>query len=259
MKLSVVIPAYNEESAIRAGKLAQVKAWLRQQPFTSELIVVNDQSQDATAQLAEAYADKVLTIPHAGKAAAVIAGIRAAQGELVLFSDMDQATPISETPKLLEKLSQGAHVAAGSRGLVRRGAPPGRYLLSWGQAILKYILLGLTITDTQCGFKAFSREAACDIIDHLVVYAPHRLGTVHGPSVTSGFDVEFLFVAQRMGYCVSEVPVEWNYQHTRRVNLFRDARRGLGDLFSIILARLARRYPRRKKCLRPPPAISHQS
>ena len=216
MKLSIVIPAYNEESAIRAGKLAQVHDWLQAQPFASELIVVDDQSQDNTAQLAEAHADRVVRIPHAGKAAAVIAGIRAAQGHLVLFSDMDQATPITEAAKLIKELDDGAHIAAGSRGLVRRGAPAGRYLLSWGQAVAKYVLLGLTITDTQCGFKAFTRQAAFDIINHLVVYAPHRLGTVNGPSVTSGFDVEFLFVAQRLGYCVREVPVEWSYQRTRR-------------------------------------------
>jgi dolichyl-phosphate beta-glucosyltransferase len=248
MKLSIVIPAYNEESAIKSGKLAQVRSWLHTQDFATELIVVDDQSQDSTAELAKGFANQVVRIHHAGKAAAVIAGIRAAQGDIVLFSDMDQATPISETPKLLKAIAAGADVAAGSRGMVRRGAPPGRYLLSWGQAILKFLALGLTITDTQCGFKAFSRVAALDIINHLVVYAPERLGTVNGPSVTSGFDVEFLFVAQQLGYCVHEVPVEWSYQLTRRVNLLRDARRGLNDLLMIIFARLIRRYPRRKHC-----------
>jgi dolichyl-phosphate beta-glucosyltransferase len=248
MKLSIVIPAYNEASAIQAGKLSQVVQWLHDQPFQSELIVVDDQSQDDTAALAEPIADRVIRIPHAGKAAAVIAGIRAAVGDLVLFSDMDLATPITEAAQLIQAIEDGGDIAAGSRGLVRRGAPPGRYLLSWGQAVLKFLALGITITDTQCGFKAFTRQAALDVIDHLYVYAPNRLGTVHGPSVTSGFDVEFLFVAQRLGYCIREVPVEWNYQRTRRVNLVRDARRGINDLLMIISARLFRRYPRRKKC-----------
>ncbi len=245
MKLSIVIPAYNEEAAIQAGKLAQVGRWLREQPFSSELIVVDDQSQDDTAAMAEAFSDRVIRIAHAGKAAAVIAGIRAARGDLVLFSDMDQATPVHQASKLLGALDCGADVAVGSRGLVRRGAPPGRYLLSWGQAALKFLALGLTITDTQCGFKAFTRRSALDIIEHLVVYAPERLGTVNGPSVTSGFDVEFLFVAQHMGYRVQEIPVEWSYQLTRRVNLLRDARRGMSDLMMIVAARLARRYPSR--------------
>lgn len=242
--LSIVIPAYNEENAIRAGKLAQVSDWLKHQPFESELIVVNDDSQDRTAELAMASAAQVLTIPHAGKAAAVIAGIRAARGTYVLFSDMDQATPIEEAPRLLEALERGCDVAAGSRGVVRKGAPFGRYLLSWGQVVLKSVLLGLRITDTQCGFKAFRRDAALEIIDRLVVYAPRRLGTLQGPSVTSGFDVEFLLVAQSMGYRIAEVPVRWTYQRTRRVNLVRDARRGLSDLLGIVAARLMRKYPR---------------
>jgi dolichyl-phosphate beta-glucosyltransferase len=240
--LSIIIPAYNEENAIRGGKLAQVRAWLQQQPYASELIVVDDQSRDQTAVLAQPFASRVLCIHHAGKAAAVITGIRAAQGEVVLFSDMDQATPITETPQLLSALTAGSDIAAGSRGVLRQGAPPGRYLLSWGQIVLKSALLGLRLTDTQCGFKAFRRTVALDVIDHLVVYAPQNLGTLEGPSVTSGFDVEFLFVAQRRGYRIREVPVQWNYQQTRRVNLMRDSRRGLSDLFKIVFARLAKKY-----------------
>jgi dolichyl-phosphate beta-glucosyltransferase len=251
--LSVVIPAYNEEAAIQAGKIDQVIDWLETQPFNTELIVVDDQSQDNTAVLAQAAVlhgektvGKVVQIHHAGKAAAVIAGIHAAAGEWVLFTDMDQATPITEAPRLLKTIHNGCHIAAGSRGIVRPGAPLGRYLLSWGQVILKTVLLGLRITDTQCGFKAFTRQSALEIIDHLVVYDPTRLGTLDGPSVTSGFDVEFLYLGQRLGYRICEVPVKWHYQQTRRVNLLRDARRGFLDLFKIVLARLRRKYPRRK-------------
>lgn len=245
--LSIVIPAYNEESAIRAGKLTRVADWLHGQPYESELIVVDDELRDATAALAEESATQVVRIRHAGKAAAVIAGIRAAQGTWVLFSDMDQATPITEAPRLLRALEDGADVAAGSRGVVRTGAPPGRYVLSWGQVLLKSVLLGLRMTDTQCGFKAFSRDCALEVINHLVVYSPDRLGTLEGPSVTSGFDVEFLFVAQRLGYCIREVPVQWTYQQSRRVNLVLDARRGLRDLLLIVGARITRKYPRRRR------------
>ena len=244
--LSIVIPAYNEETAIRAGKLAQVQDWIAAQPFPCELIVVDDQSQDETAALARAVTPRTFTIPHAGKAAAVIAGIRAATGEWVLFTDMDQATPIGEAAHLLAALTAGSDVAAGSRGIVRAGAPPGRYLLSLGQVAFKFLLLGLPIVDTQCGFKAFTRRASLEIIDHLVVYNPAVLGTLTGPSVTSGFDVEFLFLARRLGYRVQAVPVRWSYQQSRRVNLVRDARRGMLDLLRIFGARLTRRYPRRK-------------
>lgn len=242
--LSIVIPAYNEEAAIRAGKLASVTAWMAEQPFLTELIVVDDQSLDQTAALAEAFATRVVRIQHAGKAAAVIAGIRAASNEWVLFTDMDQATPISEANKLLSALQAGADVAAGSRGLVRHGAPLGRYLLSYGQVTLKTLLLGLNIKDSQCGFKAFTRRAALDVIERLVVYNPAVLGTVQGPSVTSGFDVEFLLVAQRRGYHVVEVAVQWNYQQTRRIRFFRDALRGLRDLQRITTARFSGKYPR---------------
>lgn len=242
-QLSIIIPAYNEADAIQAGKLGRVREWLDQQPFDSELLVVDDGSQDATSTLAAETA-RVITIPHAGKAAAIVAGIHAAAGDVVLFTDMDQATPLSEAPKLLACLDQGAQVCVGSRGLVRKGAPPGRYLLSWGQFFLRNVLLGLRITDTQCGFKAFTRTAALAVLDALVVYRPANLGTIHVPSVSSGFDVEFLYVAQRLGYRISEEPVIWNYQETRRVHVVRDAWRGVQDLVAISAAALARKYPR---------------
>ncbi len=249
--LSVILPAYNEASAIQAGKLAVVADWLAQQPYAAELLVVDDGSSDETARLArcarlaEAVMARVISIEHAGKAAAIVAGVQQARGQVVLLSDMDQATPISEAPKLLEAL-QGAEVAIGSRGLRRAGAPPGRYLLSWGQVALRQALLGIRILDTQCGFKAFRREAGLSVLEHLRIYAPARLGAIRGPSVTSGFDVEFLFVAHRLGYQIREVPVAWSYQATRRVNLTRDAWRGLRDLIRILRAAWQGQYPPRR-------------
>jgi dolichyl-phosphate beta-glucosyltransferase len=263
MYLSVILPAYNEASAIQAGKLAVVADWLAQQPYAAEMLIVDDGSSDETARLArplalrsaecarleEAVTARVISIEHAGKAAAIVAGLQQARGDVVLLSDMDQATPISEAPKLLEAL-QGqtalGGVAIGSRGLRRAGAPPGRYLLSWGQVVLRQLLLGIRISDTQCGFKAFKREAGLRILDHLRVYAPARLGAIRGPSVTSGFDVEFLFVAHRLGYQILEVPVAWSYQSTRRVNLTRDAWRGLRDLVRIVDAARQGQYPPRE-------------
>ena len=246
--LSVVLPAYNEASAILAGKLAQVAEWLAEQPYESEMLVVDDGSTDETAHLArsarldESVVARVMSIEHAGKAAAIVAGLRQARGEVVLLSDVDQATPIVEAPKLLDALGE-AEVAIGSRGLRRAGAPPGRYLLSWGQVALRQALLGIHITDTQCGFKAFQREAALKVLEQLRVYDPARQGTVRGPSVTSGFDVEFLFVAHRLGYRIREVPVAWSYQASRRVNLTRDALRGLRDLLRIARAARQGQYP----------------
>jgi dolichyl-phosphate beta-glucosyltransferase len=245
-KLSIIIPAYNEAPAIRNGKLSQVHDWLAAQPFPGELIIVNDGSLDETAQLAEAICEGVLTIPHGGKAAAIVAGIRAAKGDIILFTDMDQATPITEAPRLIEQLQSAPGVAIGSRGMARQGAPLGRYLLSWSQVAARGILIGLRLTDTQCGFKAFSNVVAQQVIDHLQIYHPARPKVVHGPSVTSGFDVEFLFVAQRLGYPIYEIPVTWNYQETRRVRLVRDAWRGITDLLRIASADLQKKYPRKR-------------
>jgi len=263
-QLSIVIPAYNEERALRSGKLQRVVTWIALQSNRVELIVVDDGSRDATAELADGYPARVIRIPHAGKAAAIMTGIRAARGEVILFTDMDQATPITEAAKLLDALQANVgrrgtdgggagsarggldrvriDIAIGSRGLARRGAPVGRYILSWGQVALRWIVLGLAITDTQCGFKAMHRKAALDILNHLRVYRPQGSGKLQGPSVTSGFDVEFLFVAKLLKYCVQEVPVEWNYQDTRRVRLVKDAWRGVKDLLRIAFARLRGSY-----------------
>lgn len=239
-RLSLILPAYNEADALRAGRLDAVLAWKAKQPFPVEVLVVDDGSQDDTAALADAQLlapDGVVRIEHAGKAAAVMAGIEAARAPVVLFTDMDQATPINHATALLETIESGADVALGSRGLRRPGAPLGRLLMSWGQVGLRMILLGLFHVDTQCGFKAFRRDAVLDVIRHLQLYHPARQNALEGPSVTSGFDVEVLFVARRLGYRLRSVPVNWHYEDTRRVDLRRDALRGVTDLLAITSTR----------------------
>jgi dolichyl-phosphate beta-glucosyltransferase len=245
--LSIVIPAYNEADAIRSGKLERIVAWLKEGEFSSEIIVVDDGSQDETARLAEGHADLVIRNPHGGKGASIVTGIQRAEGKMILFTDMDQATPITEASLLLHALARSADIAIGSRGLARRGAPIRRYLLSWGQMALRNALLDLAIVDTQCGFKAMRRTAALDVIDHLYLYHPRRTGTLQGPSVTSGFDVEFLLVAGRLGYRIQEIPVTWDYQNTRRVSATKDAWLGIVDLGSIWLRGIQGRYPVRAR------------
>ncbi len=244
---SIVIPAYNEADAIRAGKLEQVIGWIATWGESTELIVVDDGSQDGTPQLAQNSQVRTITIPHAGKAYAVMTGIQSAHGDVVLFTDMDQATPISEAPKLLKLAGQSADVVIGSRGLSRPNAPVGRYIMSWSQMALRRLMLGLAIQDTQCGFKAFTHSAALDILDHLQVYHPAHPHALQGPSVTSGFDTEFLFVARRLGYRICEIPVRWNYQQTRRVRIVRDAWQGSLDLLAILNSRIRGKYPRQER------------
>jgi len=238
-RLSVVIPAYNESENIRLGALDKVVAYLTTRDYSYELLVVDDGSADDTVTLAEAYAAahpgvRVLRQPHRGKAHTVVNGVLAATGEIVLFTDMDQATPIGEVERLLPWFDQGYDLVIGSRGTVRRNAPFSRRLMSHGQVVLRRLILDIgPITDTQCGFKAFRRAPIRRVIDHLAVYDPRHEQPIEGAAVTAGFDVELLFVAQRLGYRIREVPVAWDYQLTRRVNLLKDSLRGVRDLLRI--------------------------
>ena len=246
--LSVVIPAYNEAENLERGALDQVLRYLTRQPYAAEILVVDDGSEDDTARRAEDYAEshalvRVLRNPHRGKAHTVVTGLLAASGEIVLFTDMDQATPISEVERLLPAFDEGYDLVIGSRGLARRNAPLSRRLMSRGQVLLRDLILDLgPITDTQCGFKAFRREPIRQVLARLAVYDPRREQPIEGAAVTAGFDVELLFVARRLGYRVEEVPVEWDYQRTRRVSLLRDSLHGIRDLLRIRAADLAGRY-----------------
>jgi len=231
--ISIIIPAYNEQENIQAGRLSEVAGWLKTCPAAAELIVVDDGSTDATVTLAGSIAGRVISIPHSGKAAALLTGMMAAAHDHILFLDMDQATPITEADKILKVLEKSADIVVGSRGLLRRHAPLSRYVLSVGHVFFRHLLLGLSFLDTQCGFKACSRKAAREIMGHLIIYNPATIAPVKGSRVNSGFDTEFLLVGFRRGCRIAEVPVQWNYQRTRRTNLFSEAWYGLHDLFAI--------------------------
>ncbi len=234
-KLSIIIPAFNEEASIKKGNLSQVSRWLQENCPDSELIVVDDGSEDDTLELASKETDRVLYRPHSGKAAAVMAGIKAARGDIVLFTDMDLDTPIEEAAKLLHAIEQGGDIAIGSRGLKRKNAPMHRRILSSGHVLIRKLLFNLEFTDTQCGFKAFKRESALRVLDEMRVYHADSLRPGAGYRVNSGFDLEFLYVARRIGYVIDEIPVEWKYSRGGRVRFFTETFRGLYDIFRIII------------------------
>jgi glycosyltransferase involved in cell wall biosynthesis len=235
--LTVVIPAYNEATNIRLGALEKVSKYLGKQKFSWEGIIVDDGSKDQTPVLLDAFVKsntgfRVIHNPHKGKAGTVISGVMAAKGEIVLFSDLDQATPLGEMEKLLPWFTKGFDVVIGSRNSRREGAPFSRIIMARGFMFLRGLLLGLRgITDTQCGFKAFRAEVAKTIFSKLRLYGSTH--EIHGPMVTAGFDIEVLFLAKKMGYQIKEVPVEWHYVETRRVNPIFDSFQGLFDILRI--------------------------
>jgi len=244
--LSVVIPAYNEETNIRLGSLDKVLRYLEHQDYSWEVVVVNDGSTDETKKLLEEFVAankgvRVIDNPHQGKAATVIAGIRAAKGTISVFSDLDQATPITQVEKLIPWVEKGYDVVIGSRSGRRQGAPFTRLVMARGFMILRGLILGLHgIQDTQCGFKMFRTEVALDIFSRLKLYGGGTGAT--GSMVTAGFDIEVLYVAKQRGYRIKEVPVEWHYVETRRVNPIRDSWQGFLDIVKIRLNALTGAY-----------------
>lgn len=235
--LSVVIPAYNEETNIRLGALEKVSRYLKNQSYTWEATIVDDGSTDATGMLLDDFAKEnlgfsVMHNSHQGKAATVISGMMAAHGRIVLFTDLDQATPITQLTKILPWFEKGYDVVIGSRNGRRQGAPFTRRIMARGFMMLRGMTLGLRgIVDTQCGFKAFRAPVAHSIFQRLKLYGDGH--AVSGSMVTAGFDIEVLFLAIKLGYKIKEVPVEWHYVETRRVNPLIDSIQGLTDILKI--------------------------
>lgn len=235
--LTIVIPAYNEEKNIRLGALDKVARYLEHKTLDWEVIVVDDGSTDMTKRLLADFVKEnkgfyVHFNPHQGKAATVITGMLEAKGDIVLFTDLDQATPLNQLEKILPYFDKGYDVVIGSRNKERQGAPLLRKVMAQGFMFLRSMVLGLSaIVDTQCGFKAFRREVAQDVFKQLKRYGDNH--EVSGSMVTAGFDIEVLFVAKRKGYSIKEVPVEWHYVETRRVNPLQDSLQGIVDIAAI--------------------------
>jgi glycosyltransferase involved in cell wall biosynthesis len=245
--LSLIIPAYNEAVRI-AETIRTALAFLAEQPYAGELIVVDDGSSDATAAiaraaLAERPAARLLTIPHGGKAAALRAGIAAACNEQIAFSDADLATPLPYLNELRAALAAGCDVAIGSRegaGARRLGEPLYRHLMGRVFNLMVRVLLLPSIQDTQCGFKLFRREAATAILGRARLYAgPGGIGA--GPRVTA-FDVELLVVARRLGYRICAVPVVWTYGTRSKVHPLRDTWHNTRDVLLVRLNAWRGRY-----------------
>src|SRR5438477_7202462 len=226
---SLVIPAFNEADRI-GQSLREVLDYLQRSSPESELIVVNDGSTDETSErvrevfgAAGLIATRLLEhSPNRGKGAAARTGLLAATKPIGLFSDADLSTPIEETPKLIEPIANGeVDIAFGSRALDRsligihqswRREQGGRVF-----NLLVRIATSLPFWDTQCGFKAFRLDVCRPILEAA------RLDGF-------AFDVELLFLADRAGLRIREVPVRWNHAEGSKVSFFRDSLRMLREV-----------------------------
>jgi glycosyltransferase involved in cell wall biosynthesis len=225
--LSIVVPAFNEERRL-PQTLDKILAYLAKHKRSSEVVVVDDGSRDATAEVAEGFAKlhkqvRMLRNPgNRGKGYSIRHGVREAAGEWILFTDADLSAPIEELEKLFRAIEEhGAQVAIGSRALDRSliGVHQSWFRENAGRLfnLLMRIIVGLPFWDTQCGFKLFRRDAAQDAFGR---------GVIDG----FGFDVEVLYIARKLGHKIVEVPVRWDHADGTKLHMTGDSAKMFADL-----------------------------
>jgi glycosyltransferase involved in cell wall biosynthesis len=241
-ELSIVIPCFNEELRLPQS-LVRISEYVRTRRRETEIIVVDDGSSDRTAAVAESFHREMPSLrvlansENRGKGYSVRRGVLEARGRVVLFTDADLSAPIEEAEKLLAALD-GCDVAIGSRALDRslisvHQSPFREYAGMVFNAIVR-LVLRLPFVDTQCGFKAFRREAC------RIVFAQQRIERF-------GFDPEILYLARHHGLRAVEIPVRWAHSKATRVSLLRDSVQMFLDVWVIRSNALAGRYPRSRQ------------
>ena len=225
--LSIIIPAHNEEERLPPSLIA-VDQFVKQQKYPIEVIVVENGSHDKTLEVAQAFQEKmpylrVIQEQQSGKGLAVRSGMLAAKGEYRIFCDADFSMLVAEISKFIPKTGEQYDIAIASRELPesrRVDEPEFRHLIGrvFNSLVRYSVLPGLQ--DTQCGFKAFRG----DVADRLF-----RMQTLTGWS----FDAEILFIAQRWGYKIIEVPITWYYKPGTRLHIIKDSIKMASDLFTI--------------------------
>lgn len=242
-ELSVIIPAYNEEQRL-ARTLARLRDYfvVSRNPDEIEIIVVDDGSTDGTARVAREWAAQLPCIrllsngENRGKGFSVRAGMLEARGDVALFTDADLSSPIEELQKLLVAIVDGNDVAIGSRALDRSLIQTHQSPFREAAGIIfnQFVKLftGLPFHDTQCGFKAFRRAKS------RIIFEQQRVERF-------GFDPEILFLAQRHGLKIAEVPVRWAHDPATRVHVLRDSLSMFVDLIGVRWNWLLGRYPKR--------------
>lgn len=242
MQYTIVIPAYNESRRI-VPTLNKVLTYLAEQGWDAELIVVNDGSRDDTGEIVRRFVEKnpmmrlVENPVNRGKGYSVRNGMLNARGDVLLFSDADLSSPIEEAAKLFQAITNGADVAIGSRWmnaeLQTERQPLYRQLFGRLFNVMLRVVLGLKYKDTQCGFKAFTSRAAREIFP---------LQTIERWS----FDPELIFLAQKQGFKVVEVPVEWAHDEKTTIRPLRDGTRMFFEVMKIRWNAIAGKYATRR-------------
>jgi glycosyltransferase involved in cell wall biosynthesis len=236
ISLSIVIPAYNEAHRLPAS-LEQARAFLESSALSTEILIVDDGSDDGTAAVVEQAqrewpALKLLRQAHAGKGAAVRLGVAQAVGKQIALADADFSMPLTEFRRFMPDALGDYDIAIASReapGARRYGEPEYRHIMGRVFNRLVQWLLLSGIEDTQCGFKFLRRAVAQDIIGQL---------TIDG----WGFDVELLYIARRHGYQIREIGVPWRYGSDSRVSPLRDTLTMIRDIGTIWLHSRKGRY-----------------
>jgi glycosyltransferase involved in cell wall biosynthesis len=237
-KLSIVIPAYNESARIEAT-LHRVMSCVEAQAWDAEVLVIDDGSRDDTASIVKLWMERfprlhlIQNPGNRGKGYSVRNGLLQAAGDVVMFTDADLSAPMEEAGLLLLAIEAGADVAIGSRWMdrTRQTIHQPLYRQFFGRcfnAITRGVM-GLPFKDTQCGFKAFRREAA------QVIFRLQRIERW-------GFDPEILFIARKLKYRIVEVPVTWGHDERSRMSYLKDGMKMLEEMAVIRYNSLAGRY-----------------
>lgn len=235
---SIVIPCYNESARLGAS-LEKILAFVQGKAWTTEILVVNDGSRDDTAEIARSFERRYGSVRlvenpgNRGKGYSVRNGMLHSTGDVVLFTDADLSSPIEESEKLFAAIAAGADVAIGSRWLQAElqteRQPLFRQLLGRLFNLALRLVLNLKYRDTQCGFKAFTREAVQTIFPRQQIDR-------------WGFDPEILFLARKFNLRTAEVPVAWAHDHRSKISPVRDGLRMGTELLRVRWYDVAGRY-----------------
>lgn len=225
--LSIIIPAHNEEHRLPPS-LDKIDAYLATQPYSYEVIVVENGSADRTAEVTREYATahpyvSLIEVDTRGKGLAVKAGMLAARGDYRFICDTDLSMPIEEVANFLPPHADGYDISIGTRegkGARRIGEPEYRHIMGRINNWIIKLTAVPDFEDTQCGFKMFSAETAEDL------FSVQEMSGI-------GFDVEILFIALKRGYKIREVPITWYFDPDSRMRLVQDSLNMLREIWQI--------------------------